>query len=283
MHDQICGVQGSGFKAQEQSFYGLLVDNMIDVSNEKQMLAFVQYFDVDLGRLECKFLLTANVLEEFTSADVTTLHGVITNQLQALKIPLKNLRGLATDGASVMTGKKQRPSNTAEERYHQLGDSSLHMPQASSWLHRHQLRTKNSKGSEDRVHTAEEIFDNSPKKIAAHLKLQQEMKQITLWGKANKRISKSLQNTVAIFGQCHNSRFSDLPSILQTLRQLKRDPSCYGLLKKFVKVKIIGTIYILCEVLPGYDQRCPHQTINHSLQEETSRTLVEGKSPIKKL
>ena len=83
----------------EQSFYGLLVDDMADVSNEEQMLAFVQFFDVDQGKLECKFLSTANVLEESASADVTTLHGVITKQLQVLNIPLKNLRGLATDGA----------------------------------------------------------------------------------------------------------------------------------------------------------------------------------------
>ena len=36
----------------EQSFYGLLVDDMADVSNEEQMLAFVQFFDVDQGKLE---------------------------------------------------------------------------------------------------------------------------------------------------------------------------------------------------------------------------------------
>ena len=51
------------------------------------------------------------------------------------------------------------------------------------------------------------IFDNSPKKLAAYLKVQEEMKQLTLGAKAkakaNKRISnevkEGLQNTVAIF------------------------------------------------------------------------------------
>lgn len=99
MREHICG------KLQEQSFYGLLVNDMADVSNEEQMLAFVQFFDVDQGKLEWKFLFTANVLEESASADATTLHGVITKQLHVLNIPLKNLWGLATDGASVMTGK----------------------------------------------------------------------------------------------------------------------------------------------------------------------------------
>lgn len=74
--EQICG------KLQEESFYGLLVDDMADVSSEEQMLAFVQFFDVDQGKLECKFLFTANVLDESVRADATTLHGVITNSFK---------------------------------------------------------------------------------------------------------------------------------------------------------------------------------------------------------
>lgn len=53
---------------------------MVDVSNEEQMLVFVQYFDVDLVRLECKFLFIVNVLEEFVSVDVIILYGVIIEQ-----------------------------------------------------------------------------------------------------------------------------------------------------------------------------------------------------------
>lgn len=34
----------------------MLVDDVADISNEEQMLAFVQYFDVELGTLQCKFL-----------------------------------------------------------------------------------------------------------------------------------------------------------------------------------------------------------------------------------
>ena len=43
---------------------------------------------------------------------------------------------------------------------------------------------------------------------------------------------------------------SELPALLQTLRHLKSDPSCYGLLKKFQKAKKVGTMYILNAVLP---------------------------------
>ena len=38
-----------------------------------------------------------------------------------------------------------------------------------------------------------EIFDHSAKKLAAYLKVQDEMKQLTLAAKANKRIGKRLK------------------------------------------------------------------------------------------
>ena len=78
------------------------------------------------------------------------MHGIITKKLQGLNIPLKNLRGLATDGASVMTGKlNQRPSSITEEGCHQLSGSSLCMPQVSSGLHEYQRGTSSDKGVGD--------------------------------------------------------------------------------------------------------------------------------------
>ena len=86
---------------------------------------------------------------------------------------------------------------------------------------------------------------------------------------------------------------SHLSSILQTLRQLKADPSCYGHLKKLMKVKKIGTIYIVCEVLPilsDLSRVFQHGTINFAhikpsitVCKEKLAALVEIKSPIKKL
>lgn len=98
------------------------------------------------------------------------------------------------------------------------------------------------------------IFENSPKKLAAYLKVQEEMKQLTLGAKANKRIGKQIKKACKTWWLSFDNAIaavcSELPSILQTLHQLKADPSCYSLLKKLMKVEKIGTIYILCEVLP---------------------------------
>ena len=291
VREHICG------KLQEQSFYGLLVDDMADVSNEEQMLGFVQFFDVDQGKLECKFLFTANVLEESASADATTLHGVITKQLQVLNIPLKNLRGLATDGASVMTGKNRGLAAL-------LKKDVISLVAVHCVCHRLALACTDTndelaviKEVETEVTQLWKIFDNSPKKLAAYLKVQEEMKQLTLGAKANKRIGKRLKKACKTrwlsFDNAIAAVRSDLPSILQTLRQLKTDPSCYGLLKKLMKVKKIGIIYILHEVLPvlsDLSRVFQQGTINFAhikpsitVCKEKLAALVESKSPIKKL
>lgn len=141
------------------------------------------------------------------------------------------------------------------------------------------------------------IFNNSPKKLAAYLKVQKEMKQITLGSKANKRISKKLKKACKTrwlsFDNAIAAVYSDLPSILQTLRQLKEDPSCYGLLKKFMKVKKVGTIYIFREVLPVLSElsrvfqqgmiNFAHIKPSITVCKEKLLALVENKSPIKKL
>ncbi|XP_033725146.1 protein ZBED8-like [Pecten maximus] len=85
--------------------YGLLVDDVADISNEEQMVGFIQYIDRNTNNVECKFLFSSNVLEKADSANAEAMYDVIKGNLQSAGIPLDNMRGLATDGASVMTGK----------------------------------------------------------------------------------------------------------------------------------------------------------------------------------
>ncbi|XP_033725244.1 uncharacterized protein LOC117315209 [Pecten maximus] len=98
------------------------------------------------------------------------------------------------------------------------------------------------------------VFDNSPKKLSVYLKIQQEMKAVYLEARISNKISRRLKKACATrwlsFDKAIDAVCFDLPAILQTLRQLKGDPACYGLLKKFSKAKKIGTLYILHAVLP---------------------------------
>jgi len=84
--------------------YGLLVDDMSDISNFEQMIAFIQYFDEGV---KTKFLFASNVLEDSDSANSEALYKVIKRELTSRGIDLNKLVGIVTDGASVMVGKKE--------------------------------------------------------------------------------------------------------------------------------------------------------------------------------
>jgi hypothetical protein len=240
--------------SSSSQYYGLLVDDMADISNTEQMIAFVQYFDLDLGSVFCKYLFIADVLEESDSANAATLHAVITKCMDALQIPMDNMRGLATDGAGVMTGRVNGLAALFKRDLPTL--VSVHCV-----CHRLALACTDTNENLKKIKDVEivvtqlwKVFDNSPKKLAAYLKIQKQIKDLTLGTKANKRITRRLKKACKTrwlsFDNSIAAVHADIPTILQTLRQLKSDPSCYGLLKKLLKPKTVGTIYILHAVLP---------------------------------
>lgn len=111
-----------------------------------------------------------------------------------MNIPFKNLRGLATDGASVMTGKTRGLAAL-------LKKDVISLVAVHCVCHRLALACVDTnrelpviKQVETEVTQLWKIFDNSPKKLAAYLKVQEAMKQPTLGAKANKRIGKQLKN-----------------------------------------------------------------------------------------
>ena len=68
-----------------------------------------------------------------------------------------------------------------------------------------------------------------------------------------KKLKKACDTRRLSFNSAIQSLYSDLGSVLQTLKQLKQDPdqpAAYGLLKKINKVKFIGAVYILKCILP---------------------------------
>ena len=120
----------------------------------------------------------------FYLGDATKLHVVITKQLQVLNIPLKNLRGLTNDGASVITGKTRGLAAL-------LKKDVISLVAVHCVCHRLALACTDTneelaviKEVETVVTQLCKIFDNSPKKLAAYLKVQEEMKQLTLGARA---------------------------------------------------------------------------------------------------
>ena len=279
-------------------YYGLLVDDVADISNEEQMVAFIQYFDEDTGGIECKYLFTANVLQKSDSADAKTMHQVISDELSNLQIKKNNLKGLATDGASVMTGKKNGLAALLKRDPDVSSLVSVHCV-----CHRLALACTDTNKSLKKISDTElevtqlwKVFDNSPKKLAAYLKIQQGIKGVILGKKGKKKITKKLKKACSTrwlsFDKAIDAVCKDMPAILQTLRALKQDAACYGLLKKFSKTKKVGVIYILNDVLPilsDLSRQFQQGTINFariapSIQRCSDRLLklLETKSPVTK-
>ena len=73
-------------------------------NSKEQLISFVQ--DQDSGKADVKFLAIDDVPEEYDSANAYAVKGMLVKQIAAAKLEKSKLTGLATDGCSVMTGKR---------------------------------------------------------------------------------------------------------------------------------------------------------------------------------
>ncbi|CAG2224947.1 unnamed protein product [Mytilus edulis] len=92
-------------KVRNSGVYGLLVDEVTDLSVKQQMVCFVQYID-DSGLGHVDFLDIANVLDFGSSADADTLLKSVCHILSKNELDVRNCSSFVSDGASVMVGKK---------------------------------------------------------------------------------------------------------------------------------------------------------------------------------
>ena len=93
-------------RAKTAGCFGLLVDDVSDISVMEQMITFIQFYDEDSSEVTVEFLSVDNLLEKNDSTNATAMFETITSNLQACTLSTKKLIGLATDGASVMVGRK---------------------------------------------------------------------------------------------------------------------------------------------------------------------------------
>ena len=84
--------------------FGLLVDEVTDISVMEQLIGFAQY--VDDGEAMVKFLFVDNVLEDSSSANAETITECISNSLDKCELDVQKMMSLVSDGAKVMTGER---------------------------------------------------------------------------------------------------------------------------------------------------------------------------------
>ena len=86
--------------------FGLLVDEVTDISVMEQLIGFAQYVSDD-GEAMVKFLFVDNVLEDSSSANVETITKCISNNLAKCELDIQKMMSLVSDGAKVMTGERR--------------------------------------------------------------------------------------------------------------------------------------------------------------------------------
>ena len=234
--------------------YGLLIDDVADISNVEQMVIFIQYFDYRNGEVSCKFLSSRNILEKADCANAKALLQGVKEELSRRQLPLCNLKGLATDGAAVMVGVKNGLGALLQEDVPQL------IP-VHCICHRLALSCVDTCKELQKIKQIEveitqlwKVFDNSPKKLSVFVKVQEQIKHLQIGDGRRKQVARRLKRTCQTrwlsFGNAIEAFIKDLPAVLQALRELESDSACFGLLKKFSKARFIGSVFILDSVLP---------------------------------
>ncbi|VDI66017.1 Hypothetical predicted protein [Mytilus galloprovincialis] len=234
--------------------FGLMIDEVTDISLIEQLVCFIQYVD-RAGCPTIHFHFTADLLKESDSADAATIVKVIKEKLLNLGIDISKLRSLATDGASVMTGKKNGVAALLRKEH--PGIINIHCI-----CHKLALACADTKTELKDIDLVQltliqlwKYFQNSPKRTAVYLKLQEGTKYLKLNESSRKMVAKRLKKACTTrwlsFDLSVQAVFDDYAAVLQTLSQLsEKDTAAYGLLKRMKKTRFLGTLYILKCILP---------------------------------
>lgn len=242
-------------KLQSSNCYGLMIDDLSDVSSLEQMIVYIQYFDQDHGSVQTDFLFIANLLEKSDSANSETLFKVLCENFEAMNLDIMKITGLCTDGANVMIGKKDGLGA-------KLKKQNKSMIATHCVCHRLALACTDTNSNLKCVGNVEtymlqlwKLFHYSPKKMACFLKHLEGYRNLVLQSSEEKKCMKILKRACKTrwlsFEASIVAAMEDLVPLVQTLNELSdSDAAAYGLLKKMHSPHFIGMLFVLHAVLP---------------------------------
>ena len=231
--------------------FGMLMDEVTDISVSSQLISFIQFWDDESSSLTTMFLSSQNVLEDFSSCNSEAITELVKKELTASGLDISKLMGLSTDGASVMVGK----TNGVAAKLRQSNDNLLNM---HCVCHRLALACTDScqelkfiKEVDDVLRQLWYYFHNSPKKTACQI----ELKKVSLSHSEKakkllaKRLKKACQTRWLSFDASATAALQSYEAFLLSLQEID-DATTIGLISKLKSVKFIGALYILYAILP---------------------------------
>ena len=181
--------------------FGLLVDEVTDISVMEQLIGFAQYVSDD-GQAMVKFVFVNNVLEDSSSANAETITQCISNNLDKCELDVQKIMSLVSDGAKVMTG--ERTGVAA-----QLKQINSKVINVHCVCHRLAIACAGASDETKYIPQVEGVllqlwkfFAKSPKRTALLVKAQESWHKMKLSEKARSVVAKTLQNTLAVNKQC---------------------------------------------------------------------------------
>ena len=242
---------------RKANWFGLVCDEVCDLSNKEQLLTFIKYVDPQTHKATTDFLSASDLLENSHSADANTICTALNQQLENNKLEKSKLSSFASDGASVMTGK----NNGVAAKLRSSNNKKL--INIHCIAHRLALACGDANNSVSYILTVEKIliqlwslFKNSAKKAAKYSKAVLNANGITMTKrgkkKLRKRFHKACRTRWLSTERAIQGVYNDFEALTQTLRQLQEenDSAAIGLLKQIANVKFLGAVYLLNETLP---------------------------------
>ena len=105
-------------KVRKTLFFGILTEEVTDISNVQNLVIFIKYYDHEKGEAQTAYIDSTDLLSfsETNLTDPQTIHDCLINLISNLKLQLPNLKAFSSDGASAITSFKGDTNTKLRER-----------------------------------------------------------------------------------------------------------------------------------------------------------------------
>ena len=257
-------VEGLTKRIINSKYFGLLTDEVTNISNVQQLVTFIKFFVMEKGDTSTVFVDSSDLLEQ--SEEGSQMHenailNCLVKMLDRLGLDLSHLKAFSSDGASVMTGAEGGVAAKCRE----INDCKT-MINVHCICHGLALACS---GTGDELQIVKDFeltmirlckfFKDSPKRIKLYFRVAMQSKNFDAMSKRQKRkvvlrVNKACRTRWLSLHTSVNAVFEEYVGLLHLLRILKEDKNAgstaTGILKKMENFRFLGTLYLTKFMLP---------------------------------
>ena len=251
-------------KIKQSDVFGLLTDEVTDISNICQLVSFIKYFDEEKGKADTVFIDCSDLLNfsPKASPDANAIVSCLTEKFKELNLEVAKLKAFVSDGASVMTGSKGGVATKLKN------DFSKTLINIHCICHRLALACADTgdefkfmRNFEENLIEIWKFFKNSSKRLKMYVKTTLKCKQFdSLSNKRKKNIVKKVKKACRTrWLSLHagvDATYEEYEGLVRSLEKIRDTDKAsgslaVGLLKKIRNYEFLGTLYLLKHMLPN--------------------------------